>query len=340
MGKARGTWLSDAERHLPAVADLMRRVISDHGGAALGAIAGEHLATGGKRLRALLALAAGAAQGVAVEALVGWAAACELLHNATLVHDDLQDGDLLRRGAPTIWARHGMAQAINAGDLLFLAPFLAVAEIPVAPAAKAALSQLVARRGATIIRGQAEELVMASACDTRRERYVEVVAGKTSGLFELPVEGAAVLAGRDASAAAALAAAFRALGVVFQIQDDVLDLFGDKGRDAPGGDVREGKVSALVVEHLGLHPEDRDWLRAILHKRRDDTSAADVEEVSRRFATGGALAAVCERIVRDAAAVAAVEALCRAPQLGEVAAELVDRMLEPIRSILARAGAR
>ena len=96
-----------------------------------GEIAREHLLTGGRRVRARLALAAGEALGLRRENVVAWAAACELLHNATLIHDDIQDGDRTRRDVPTAWARHGVGQALNAGDLLLMLPFLAINDVVV-----------------------------------------------------------------------------------------------------------------------------------------------------------------------------------------------------------------
>src|SRR5687767_11384745 len=102
-----------ADPHLPAVEALMRELMEPDAGDPAGAIAAEHVATGGKRLRARLALAAADALGARAGDAVGWAAACELLHNATLLHDDIEDGDRARRGQPTAWVRHGVAQAIN-----------------------------------------------------------------------------------------------------------------------------------------------------------------------------------------------------------------------------------
>jgi geranylgeranyl pyrophosphate synthase len=102
----------------------------------------EHLGAGGKRLRARLAIAACQALGGRAEDAVDWAAAVELLHNASLVHDDIQDGDRTRRGKPALWARYGSAQAINTGDLLLMLPFRALCRYPAE--AQAALVQILA----------------------------------------------------------------------------------------------------------------------------------------------------------------------------------------------------
>ena len=84
---------------------------------------------------------------------VPWAAAVELLHNATLIHDDIQDGDQVRRGQPTTWVRHGQAQAINAGDLLLMLP-LALSQLQTSDSVRWQLSWRLADQAASIVRGQ------------------------------------------------------------------------------------------------------------------------------------------------------------------------------------------
>jgi geranylgeranyl diphosphate synthase type I len=298
-----------------------------------GAIVGEHLATGGKRLRARLALAACAALGASVSDGVGWAAACELLHNASLVHDDLQDGDRTRRGQPTTWVRHGLPQAINAGDLLLMLPTLAVEQVPAPDAVRWQLARGIADHAAETVRGQALDLSLLPSRRTTWEDYEQATSGKTAALLSLPVFGAALIAGRDLATASALARALRPLGVLFQAQDDVLDLFGNKGRSRVGSDIREGKVSALVAEHLRLYPEDADWLLEILEMPRDETPDHIVEAVRLRFRDGGALEEVLDRIYALARSVFLSTTLAREPELHRVARFLVERMLDPIRHL-------
>ncbi|MEE8408240.1 MAG: polyprenyl synthetase family protein [Myxococcota bacterium] len=319
---------------LGEVETLMHRLATEQGGEALGAIVGEHLDAGGKRLRARLALAAIEALGGDASGAIGWGAACELLHNATLVHDDLQDGDRLRRGKPTVWVQHGVAQAVNAGDLLFLAPLLAIDALDVSAETRWRLSRALALRGSAVIRGQADELSMALEGRTEPTTYLQTVIGKTSGLFELPVEGAAILCGRSPDDAARLACGFRPLGVLFQLQDDVLDLYGDKGRDAPGADLREGKISALIVEHLTLVPGERSWLIALLKKPRHATGDHEVRDAMARFRRSGALRAVCDRIEHEARAVRDAGVFVEQPRLGSLARALVATVLGPIRMVL------
>ncbi|MEM6733646.1 MAG: polyprenyl synthetase family protein, partial [Myxococcota bacterium] len=229
-----------------------------------GAIVSEHLATGGKRLRARLVLAASREFGVPFELAIPWAAACELLHNATLVHDDVQDGDETRRGQPTTWVRHGTASAINAGDLLLVLPTLAIERVNSDLSVRWHLARQLAYQATRVIRGQVAEYEMTHHGPIDLNTYYNAIDGKTSPLFELPVIGAALLAGRAPETAESLGAPFRSLGRLFQMQDDVLDLYGEKGRDQPGADIREGKISAIVVTHLTQYPEEKTDVLEIL----------------------------------------------------------------------------
>ncbi len=315
---------------------LISRLFQAHGGSPLCEMALGHLQTGGKRLRARLALATVSALGGVTKDGVGWAAACETLHNATLVHDDIQDGDRLRRGKPTVWAQHGVPQAINVGDLYFLLPFLALLEVPRSEMLRMQLCRILAAFGAGIVRGQGQELRLTAALDVTQANYFDTIDAKTSGLFMLPVHGAALIAGLTDSDAAAVAAAFGKLGLVFQMQDDVLDMFGDKGREAPGADIREGKVSALVVQHLTLHPEDHAWLTAILRTPRDATRDSDVVEVARRFRDEGALAATCAQIRDGLKSLEDAPVLARWPAMLALAQALGQTMVAPIAAVLAR----
>jgi geranylgeranyl diphosphate synthase, type I len=309
---------------------LMRELAGENTGAVLSHIAVEHLGTGGKRLRARLSLAVLEAMGGPRPLGIGWAAACELLHNATLIHDDLQDGDAARRGRPAVWVRHGAAQAINAGDLLLMLPFLALERIDTDDGVRWQLSRTLADCATQMAHGQAAEIGLDRARAVDWPTYRSIVAGKTGALFQLPVEGSALLAGRSPAVARALAREFQRLGVMFQLQDDLLDLYGEKGRDAVGSDLREGKVTALVIEHLHRVPADREWLTALLLTPRDRTPDIDVQEAIRRFRVSGALTAVLGRIVTEVGAVAASAALATEPALRRLALDLVQEVLKPI----------
>lgn len=319
---------------LPRVEALMDALAGAREGTAAEMVR-EHLSTGGKRLRARLALDAASCLGVPDRWAVPLAAACELLHNASLVHDDVQDGDRIRRGRPALWTRWGAPQAINAGDLLLMLPTLALEHLEAAGAPPERLwqvSRCIAVSGAYTARGQADEMRLRGDVLMDREAYMAAAKGKTAGLFGMPVEGAALLAGRGLEEARTLARPFETLGLLYQLMDDVVDLYGDKGRDRPGADIREGKVSALTVAHVELHPEDRLWLTGVLRTPRDETSDATVEEVIVRFAEEGALETVLGWIDAETAAVRSTLDP-ELPALSRVAEGLLQRILTPLKAV-------
>lgn len=284
----------------------------------------ELLEAGGKRVRARLALGAGEALGLQREQLVPWAAACELLHNATLVHDDIQDGDTHRRGQPTTWVRHGAPQAINAGDLLLMLPFRALEHLDTTDEIRWRLSKAVARAAEAAVRGQSLEMDLLANGRFGWDDWSTAARGKTGALLGLPVEGAALLAGFDPATATQMAAEFAPLGLIFQLMDDVLDLSGSKGRPA-GSDVAAGKVSAVVVAHLALYPDDAVWMKRLLNLHRTQTDPEDVTQAIERFClvSGGATDVVRARATAMGETLRASPTLRATPRLHALALELL-----------------
>lgn len=333
-GFAQGRLLSpDA---LDEVEACMRALGGDPAASRCGAMVSEQLAAGGKRVRARLGLAAIEALGGDRRDAVAWAAACELLHNATLVHDDVQDGDTTRRGHPTTWARHGVAQAINAGDLMLMLPYRAVEAVPVDDATRWGLARAVARAAEVTVRGQSFEQDMLPRRRFTWDDWWTAAAGKTGALLALPVEGAARMMGLDEPLVSSVREAFTRLGVMFQLHDDLLDLTLDKGRGVVASDLYEGKVSALVVEHLARWPEEAAALVTLLETPREATSAECVARMVRRFEDGGAVAGVRARIAREHRALTECDGLDEAPALRLLASELMECMERSTRDAGAR----
>lgn len=302
--------------------------------AGLSAMAATHFATGGKQLRARLALAAASALGVPAAWAMPWAVACEVLHNATLVHDDLQDGDTTRRGAPTVWVTHGAAQAINVGDWLFMRALAAVDEASALPSElRLALCRALRRGLETVIVGQSRECGFRGGDIVTPSAYAHMVREKTAALFCLPVFGAALMAGYSLAQAAQATEAFGAVGELFQWVDDVIDLYGDKGRDAPGQDLYEGKMSALAVTHAARVPEDASWLADLLRTARSATTPAQILRARQRFLQAGTLREVMSRI----AGLAAPPDFRAAPALAPVHAALLAAIRLPLSRLHADA---
>lgn len=313
---------------------LMQNVVQQTGGDLLSNIVLEHLATGGKRLRARLALGAIKAMGGDPKQGYPWAAACELFHNGTLVHDDLQDGDDTRRGHPTVWVRHGAAQAINAGDLLILLPNLLIERLEQSTEVRSALQRLLCRNTCEVIRGQAEEIAMTEQGLVDQDMYLQTISRKTSALFGLPVEGAAIVCEKSQDVSTALGNLFRRVGVVFQMQDDVLDLYGDKGRKAKGADIREGKISALIVAHVANYPKEKEDLLAILKKPRVEVTDEEVLMVIDRLRESGACASVCKQIQTESDAICSSKVLELHPDLQRLTHDLLEKIVTPIRHVM------
>jgi geranylgeranyl pyrophosphate synthase len=212
-----------------------------------GDVAAEALAAGGKRLRPLLCyLASSAEAGPPLAAGV----AVELVHMATLVHDDLVDGARMRRGAPAAWSVFGADAALSAGDYLFACAFAELAEtgdsVAVGTLADACLA---------LARGEAMQRTQTRDPETTIDAYLERCALKTGKLFE-----AACLLGSDGDAE--LGAFGLSLGIAFQIADDILDCAGQTQETGkiPGTDLREGTPTMPLL----LAAQEDEVVRAAL----------------------------------------------------------------------------
>ncbi len=270
--------LDASSRWLPArlgeVEDLLRDQAKG-AGEALAADAGATLAAGGKRLRPLLVLLCAGADGG--EAAVRAAAAIELVHMATLVHDDVLDEAPLRRGLPTIAATGGRARATAVGDLLFSRAFALLAGYRQARAI-----ELLAAASVALARGELAQRQDAFDSTVSEERYLERCGLKTATLFEC-----ACLLGRDEEALGAFGAE---IGLAFQLLDDVLDVSGPPERTgkARGTDLLDGTVTLpLILAAKG----DASLRDADLR----DLDAPGAEALCDRIAATGALEQVRER---------------------------------------------
>lgn len=201
--------------------------------------------SGGKQLRAGLLLLACEALGGGRSGLPA-AAAVELFHAMTLLHDDIMDRDRQRRGRPAAWTIWGEATAINAGDLLMTRAFAALAGFGADPAAS--IRRFADAAGA-VIRGQQLDLEFETRASISAGEYEQMIALKTAALFGLALELGAVAAGSDPDPWQRLG---HQLGLAFQVRDDSLGIWGDPevtGKPA-GGDLRRGKKSLPVVLYL------------------------------------------------------------------------------------------
>lgn len=317
---------------LAHVEDRMRQLAGGQTEDPLIGIVHGHLDAGGKRLRARLALDAAAALGAELPAAVGWACSCELLHNASLIHDDVQDGDERRRGRPSVWAAHGVPQAINAGDLLLMLSYRAIVEMDVEPSLRLRLVAALAHEAAEAARGQAAEiaLVPVRPLSLLFEAWRAVASRKTGGFFALPVYGAAVLGGFSDADASRYAEPFRKLGILFQMRDDVLDLWSEHGKKRPGSDLRQGRLNAVLLAHMQHHPEDVQWLLDLVWTAPDQTDDRLLDRAVFLLRGGKGIEMIAQHVRKAAAAIEADPALQDNRLLYALASEFASACREAI----------
>ncbi len=329
-------FLKLSERYLPDVLECVASVVGEAtpSGSNLARMHAYHFETGGKRLRAVIPFLVTETFHADAAPLVPFAAACELVHNATLVHDDVQDGDAFRRGQETVWRRFGIPQAIDLGTAMHYYAVLAIHRLEVPGKLRDRVLSRLIRETLRVLDGQEREFALKRMEEPSVSEYLEMVQHKTSGLFRLPMVGAADLCGAKEYTLEALSRAASHLGILFQIQDDLLDLYGDKGRDERGSDVAEGKRSYLVVHALAtLTTRQSKRLREILDLDRERTTPEHVAEVLDLLEACRAVQAAVAEIERQRAA--AGESARKAGAEAERLVEgLADLFLRPIRHLL------
>jgi geranylgeranyl pyrophosphate synthase len=152
-------------------------------------------------------------------------------------------------------------------------------------------------------------------------------------LFALPVRGAAQLVGLRPDEAENLARTFTSIGILYQLQDDLLDLFDAKGGGSRGSDIYEGRISAVVLTHLDLHPEDAGSVFRVLGKARERTTPEEVSTMIGLFVEGGATQQLIRRIDLLASELLASDSLTTSREIHAVARELVQRVLAPLEKL-------
>jgi len=246
-------------------------------------------AAGGKRLRPVLTLAVADAvsPGSSRQALP-FGCGLELVHNFTLIHDDLMDEDSVRRGRPTLHTVWNEASAINAGDILFALSFEVMTRTEADDATVRTLVQEAARTVFEIGEGQQWDMDFEEAepGGVTEDEYLRMVEFKTARLFEMASKGGARVAGADDALTEDMGMFAREMGIGFQIWDDYLDIFADQeklGKDV-GSDIRNGKHTIMAIRTLGsAGPEDRaTFLRAFGNGEASDEQMEAAIDVMQR----------------------------------------------------------
>lgn len=214
------------------------------------------LSSGGKRVRPTISLLVGCMLGAPLEPLISLAAAIEMLHTATLVHDDLIDQSLIRRGNPTLNSQLAAGATVLVGDFLFSRAAEMAADANSIPAMK-----MFAKTLTTIVEGEIRQLLQGRK-NINREHYYQRIYAKTASLFETSACAPALISSVNKDVVEIMRQYGNVIGMAFQIIDDILDFTStEEALGKPvGSDLRQGLVTLPTLYYVEKHPDDQDVL--------------------------------------------------------------------------------
>lgn len=238
------------------------------------------LAQGGKQLRPLLTLLMARACGQLTQESLNYAAATELLHNATLLHDDVVDDSAERRGEPTVYSQFGKGPSVLIGDFWLVR---AIERILASEKHCMRVVALFSQTLADLAEGEILQLEKATNGDTTEEDYLRIIGCKTASLFRTACEVAAISVDASEPVIQAARRYGERLGLAFQIQDDILDYVGESLGKPVGVDLREQKITLPLLGALSvLDPADRERIREKVTQISDHPGWVDeIEELVR-----------------------------------------------------------
>jgi geranylgeranyl diphosphate synthase type I len=254
---------------------------------------------GGKRIRPFLTMVACESVSGDAEKTLPFAAGIELMHNFTLVHDDIMDHSVLRRSLSTVHVKFGEPAAILAGDLLFAKSFEAILDTPVDFQTHKELEREFVQCVIAICQGQQLDMEFESRKTVPEHKYLDMIGKKTAALFELSAKGGVLIGGGNTEEVTALTTYGMALGFAFQIWDDYLDMSSDAktlGKDI-GNDIRNGKKTLIAVHSLSHATGRQKQLLDDIFGNRT-ASEQDVKKVYDLFRELGSVDYAKERAVQ------------------------------------------
>ncbi len=281
----------------------------------------------GKRIRPLMVLLCTAANGANWELALPAAAAVELVHNFSLVHDDIQDNSPKRRGRDTVWTKWGAPMAINVGDALFVISNQAIIDLKGNYSAEIVVkaAEILHNTCLDLTRGQFLDMSYEGRNDLQIEDYWPMISGKTAALLSACCHMGALLGGADEEKQDAYRSFGQYLGLAFQVQDDILGIWGNEtvtGKSA-ASDLVEGKNSLPVLAGLAANKKFAErW-------RRGSIKPEEVEELAHILSTEGGYDSAYEasKQMTDLALLNLREADPQG-EAGEALFELADKLLK------------
>lgn len=308
------------------VNDLIREKMASKHAPRIPEVTAHLVEAGGKRLRPMLTLAAARLCGYEGDNHIRLAATVEFIHTATLLHDDVVDESKQRRGRPTANLLWDNKSSVLVGDYLFARSFQLMTDT-----GSLQVLRILSDAAATIAEGEVLQLTAAANLSTTEDIYIQVVRGKTAALFAAACEVGGEIAGMESAQIEALRTYGDALGIAFQIADDLLDYGGDAkatGKNV-GDDFRERKLTLPVIKAVAkADAEERAfWTRTI---QKGDQSDGDLDEALRLIAKHGTMDATRKNALDWAET--AKDAMRRLPEheLRETLTDLADYVVARI----------
>jgi geranylgeranyl diphosphate synthase type I len=264
------------------------------------------ISSGGKRLRPVLCLLTCKALGGNVNEVLPVAVAIEIVHNATLVHDDIEDGDEIRRGRPSVWKRYGTPHATNIGDTMIFKSYesLIGSDLPVDK--KADIISKFTRVLIELTEGQSMEFNFRERGDVKIDEYVEMARKKAGILIGFSFAAGASVANATEQTQSMLYELGSDIGLAFMIRDDVLNLVGEQekyGKEI-GGDIKEGKRTLMVIDCISrCEAGERKKILGILKKGRGSVSDDEVKfviEAMKKYGSISFAQKYSEQLVKNA----------------------------------------
>lgn len=289
----------------------------------IGQISQYIIAAGGKRLRPALLLMVSNALGEQRPTKHTLAAVVELIHTATLLHDDVVDESTLRRGRPTANESFGNPASVLVGDFLHTRSFQMMVE-----AGNMRILQVLSDATNVIAEGEVQQLINTHDASLDEAGYLHVIRSKTAKLFEASTQIAAILAGANATIEAACATYGQALGTAFQIIDDVLDYDGDAAEMGKnlGDDLREGKCTLpLIIAMQRATAEDAQVVREAIEQGSTEQLPSILSIVKRTGALDATREAAHNEAMRAIAALQALPVNAYTQAMEQLAAQLLLR---------------
>jgi len=313
--------------HKNAVESRILKALSKTGNARLAAAMRHLIDGGGKRLRAILPWLVADALGNASDGMYDLGASIEIIHNFTLVHDDIMDNDSVRRGRPAVHVAFDHPTAINAGDAMLAVAFEVLAESEHYDAQHFRdLVQIIGSMVRQVSEGQQEDMSFELRDDVSEEEYLHMISGKTAAMFTTCARTGALLSGADESTIDTMAEWGEHVGLCFQLMDDLIDATGDSktlGKPACS-DIIEGKQTLIAIHALAQDATLLPTFHEVFGSGIDDTDREVLDAIVAELQTSGSIQYARDKAMTcHAAAHVCLDRLKDSPGL-QVLRELTD----------------